>query len=43
MFPDRVIDQKKIRGGVIFVKEFPLTPSGKIIKKELEDTYLGSR
>lgn len=32
----RVIDAKKIRGGVHFVDSFPLNPSGKIKKNELK-------
>lgn len=32
----KVIDAKKIRGGVHFVDSFPLTPSGKVKKNELK-------
>jgi hypothetical protein len=37
LIPGRVIDQKKIRGGVIFVNEFPLTATGKVIKSALKE------
>ncbi|KAG5670854.1 hypothetical protein PVAND_001088 [Polypedilum vanderplanki] len=33
----RVIDQKRIRGGVHFVEKFPLTASGKVYRKELKN------
>lgn len=32
----KVIDAKKIRGGIFFVESFPLTPSGKVKKHELK-------
>lgn len=34
---DKVIDAKKIRGGVHFIDSFPLTPSGKVKKNELKN------
>lgn len=34
---DKVADIKKIRGKVFFVDEFPLTPSGKIIRRKLKE------
>jgi 4-coumarate--CoA ligase len=33
---ERVIDQKRLRGGVYFVEKFPLGPSGKVEKKFLK-------
>lgn len=33
---DNFIDQKKLRGGVYFVDSFPLTPSGKVLRRELK-------
>ena len=33
---ERVIDAKRITGGVKFVDKFPLTPSGKIMNRELK-------
>lgn len=35
---EKVIDVKRIRGGVHFVKEFPLTPTGKVKNRELRET-----
>lgn len=32
----KVIDAKKIRGGVIFIEKFPMTPTGKVKKMELK-------
>lgn len=34
---ERVDDRKKLRGGVVFVKSFPTTPSGKISRRFLKD------
>lgn len=36
----RVDDRQKLRAGIKFVKEFPLTPSGKVKRKELKDRIL---
>ncbi|KAG5669217.1 hypothetical protein PVAND_017109 [Polypedilum vanderplanki] len=33
----KVIDEKKLRGGVHFIKDFPLTASGKVSRKELKN------
>ena len=32
----KVIDAKRITGGVYFVEKFPLTPSGKVLNRELK-------
>lgn len=34
---DRVTDEKRIRGGVFFVDEFPLTPSGKPNRSKVKE------
>lgn len=36
----RVDDRQKLRGGIKFVEMFPLTPSGKIKRKELKENIL---
>jgi len=33
---EKVIEQKRITGGVHFVDKFPMTPTGKILKRELK-------
>ncbi|XP_070504880.1 probable 4-coumarate--CoA ligase 3 [Chironomus tepperi] len=33
---EKVIDEKKISGGVHFVDKFPMTPSGKVLNRELK-------
>jgi acyl-coenzyme A synthetase/AMP-(fatty) acid ligase len=35
---DRVIEAKRITGGVIFVDKFPITPSGKVFYRKLKET-----
>ena len=37
MFVDNVADYKRLRGGVKFMDEFPLTSLGKIIRKQVQD------
>lgn len=38
MIIDRVSSQKRLRGGIRFVKEIPKSPSGKILRRILRDT-----
>lgn len=35
-----VADHKKLRGGVYFVNELPLTPSGKIIRRKVKEAAI---
>lgn len=35
-----VADHKKLRGGVYFVNGLPLTPSGKIIRRKVQETAI---
>lgn len=37
---DQVHDRQKLRGGLYIIDEFPLTPSGKIQRRELRDRAL---
>ena len=37
MLVDNVADYKRLRGGVKFMDEFPLTSIGKIIRKQLQN------
>ena len=37
VFPDNLADYKRLRGGVKFVIEFPLTSIGKIIRREVRE------
>ncbi|XP_070504931.1 probable 4-coumarate--CoA ligase 3 [Chironomus tepperi] len=37
----KVIDEKKISGGVHFVNKFPMTPSGKVLNRELKKIAVG--
>jgi acyl-coenzyme A synthetase/AMP-(fatty) acid ligase len=37
---ERVIDAKRIRGGVHFIKEFEMTPSGKVSKPKMKKIAL---
>ncbi|XP_053686050.1 probable 4-coumarate--CoA ligase 1 [Sabethes cyaneus] len=37
---DQVADYRKLRGGVFFVKDFPITPTGKVLKKEVQKNIL---
>lgn len=34
-------DYKKLRGGIYFVDDFPLTPSGKIVRRLIRDMAVG--
>ncbi|XP_067635646.1 uncharacterized protein pdgy [Eurosta solidaginis] len=36
---DRVAEYKKLDGGIIFLKEVPKSPTGKILRKELREKY----
>jgi 4-coumarate--CoA ligase len=40
MIAARVSDVKKIRGGVLFVEEFPLTSSGKLIRRKVTEILM---
>lgn len=37
IYLDRFADYKRLRGGVYFVDELPLTPSGKIIRRRVRE------
>ncbi|XP_070507516.1 probable 4-coumarate--CoA ligase 3 [Chironomus tepperi] len=37
----KVIDEKKISGGVYFIDRFPMTPSGKVLNRELKKIAVG--
>ncbi|XP_055533050.1 probable 4-coumarate--CoA ligase 1 [Wyeomyia smithii] len=37
---DEVADYRKLRGGVFFVEQFPMTPTGKILRKEVRKIIL---
>lgn len=36
-FTERVSNQKRLRGGVRFIKDIPKNPSGKILRRELRN------
>lgn len=36
-----MVDYKRLRGGVYFVDEIPLTPSGKVIKAKVKQIAIG--
>jgi 4-coumarate--CoA ligase len=40
---DRVPKYQRLRGGVIFVNEFPLSITGKILKRKLRERVLQLR
>lgn len=37
LIPGRVIDCKRIRGGVFFIDEIPLTSSGKVLRRKVKE------
>lgn len=36
-FTEYFADYKRLRGGVYFVDEFPLTPSGKVMRRKVKE------
>lgn len=34
---DNFADYKRLRGGVYFLKSFPMTPSGKVLRRRVKD------
>lgn len=40
LFSDRVSDRKKLRAGIKFVEAIPLTPSGKLRRRDVRDWVL---
>jgi 4-coumarate--CoA ligase len=37
---ERVTDREQLRGGVVFAKELPRTPTGKVVRKEAQERVL---
>lgn len=37
LYLDNFADYKRLRGGVYFVDDFPMTPSGKVIRRKVKD------
>lgn len=37
LYTDYFVDYKRLRGGVYFVSELPLTPSGKVMRRKVKE------
>lgn len=46
VFSDQMASYKRLDGGVYFINEFPMTPSGKVVRskvKEMAQTFYDSK